>query len=63
MLCATWLAFYHYLARHPNLLKEQVKDGFFPVERFRALAGVVPGSTPISPGSRRWPAGWPTRRH
>ncbi|MEV4492975.1 TMEM175 family protein [Micromonospora coxensis] len=40
-LCATWLAFYHYLARHPDLLKEQVKDGFFRVERFRALAGVV----------------------
>ncbi|MFB9236333.1 TMEM175 family protein [Plantactinospora siamensis] len=41
LLCATWLAFYHYLARHPDLLKEQVKDGFFHVERFRAAAGVV----------------------
>ncbi|MGW5668964.1 TMEM175 family protein [Micromonospora sp. NPDC003776] len=41
LLCATWLAFYHYLARHPDLLKEQVRDGFFHVERLRALAGVV----------------------
>ncbi|GAB3329522.1 hypothetical protein GCM10027452_01960 [Micromonospora halotolerans] len=41
LLCATWLAFYHYLARHPDLLKEQVKDAFFRVERLRALAGVV----------------------
>lgn len=41
LLCATWLAFYHYLARNPDLLKDQAKGGFFPVERFRALAGVV----------------------
>ncbi|SCL71861.1 TMEM175 family protein [Micromonospora chersina] len=40
-LCATWLAFYHYLARHPDLLKEQVKHEFFRVERIRALAGVL----------------------
>ncbi|MEU7754883.1 TMEM175 family protein [Micromonospora sp. NPDC049101] len=40
-LCATWLAFYHYLARNPDLLKEQVRDGFFRVERVRALTGVV----------------------
>ncbi|MEU4475570.1 TMEM175 family protein [Micromonospora sp. NPDC023888] len=41
LLCATWLAFYHYLARNPDLLKDQVKGSFFHVERFRALAGVV----------------------
>lgn len=41
LLCATWLAFYHYLARHPDLLKEQVRDEFFHIERIRALAGVV----------------------
>ncbi|MCZ7373423.1 TMEM175 family protein [Micromonospora sp. WMMC250] len=41
LLCATWLAFYHYLAKNPDLLKDQAKGGFFPVERFRALAGVV----------------------
>jgi uncharacterized membrane protein len=41
LLCASWLAFYHYLARNPDLLKDQAKGGFFPVERFRALAGVV----------------------
>ncbi|MCZ7437310.1 TMEM175 family protein [Micromonospora sp. WMMC241] len=40
-LCATWLAFYHYLSRHPDLLREQVKDEFFRVERIRALAGVL----------------------
>ncbi|MET7971325.1 TMEM175 family protein [Micromonospora sp. NPDC005305] len=40
-LCATWLAFYHYLARHPDLLKEQVQQRFFRVERIRALAGVL----------------------
>jgi uncharacterized membrane protein len=41
LLCATWLAFYHYLARNPDLLKNQAKGGFFHVERFRAIAGVV----------------------
>ncbi|MEV1155864.1 TMEM175 family protein [Micromonospora chokoriensis] len=41
LLCAAWLAFYHYLAKNPDLLKDQAKGGFFPVERFRALAGVV----------------------
>ncbi len=41
LLCATWLAFYHYLARHPDLLKEQVREEFFHSERIRALAGVV----------------------
>ncbi|WP_433113423.1 TMEM175 family protein [Micromonospora sp. CA-246542] len=41
LLCATWLAFYHYLARNPDLLKDQVKDDFFRVERVRALTGVV----------------------
>lgn len=40
-LCAAWLAFFHYLTRHPDLLKEQVKDDFFRVERVRALAGVL----------------------
>ncbi|MEW2143330.1 TMEM175 family protein [Micromonospora vinacea] len=41
LLCASWLAFYHYLARNPDLLKDQVKDEFFSVERLRALVGVV----------------------
>ncbi|MEU7774180.1 TMEM175 family protein [Micromonospora taraxaci] len=41
LLCATFLAFYHYLAKNPDLLKDQAKGGFFPVERFRALAGFV----------------------
>ncbi|MEU0546372.1 TMEM175 family protein [Micromonospora sp. NPDC005979] len=41
VLCTTWLAFYHYLAHNPDLLKAQAKGGFFHVERFRALAGVV----------------------
>ncbi|MEW2428785.1 TMEM175 family protein [Micromonospora sp. NPDC047644] len=41
LLCATWLAFYHYLAKNPDLLKDQARGGFFPVERVRALVGVV----------------------
>ncbi|MFJ6169255.1 TMEM175 family protein [Micromonospora orduensis] len=41
LLCAAWLAFFHYLTRNPDLLKDQVRDGFFRVERIRALAGVV----------------------
>lgn len=41
LLCGAWLAFYHYLSRNPDLLKEQVKDAFFRVERVRALTGVV----------------------
>jgi nicotinate phosphoribosyltransferase len=32
-----------------------------PIPRARYASAT--GSTPISPGSRRWPAGWPTRRH
>ncbi|MFC0007306.1 TMEM175 family protein [Micromonospora siamensis] len=40
-LCATWLAFYHYLARRPDLLKGEAKNEFFRVERLRAVVGIV----------------------
>ncbi|MFK3980686.1 TMEM175 family protein [Micromonospora sp. NPDC050397] len=41
VLSLSWLAFYHYLSRHRELLEEEVHDRFFPVERIRALVGVI----------------------
>ncbi|WP_202864624.1 TMEM175 family protein [Micromonospora endolithica] len=41
LLCASWLAFFHYLARHRDLLKEGVSERHFPAERVRALVGVI----------------------
>ncbi|MET8045525.1 TMEM175 family protein [Micromonospora sp. NPDC005215] len=52
LLCATWLAFYHYLARNPDLLKDQVKDGFFA----SSGSGPSPGSSCTS--SQGWSGTW-----
>ncbi|MFD1085749.1 TMEM175 family protein [Micromonospora andamanensis] len=41
LLCASWLAFFHYLARRKDLLKEEVSERHFPAERVRALIGVI----------------------
>lgn len=41
LLCLSWLVFFSYLARHPDLTKEEVDDSFFARERPRALIGVV----------------------
>jgi uncharacterized membrane protein len=41
LLCASWLAFFHYLHRHPELVDDRVDDRFFRGERLRALVGVV----------------------
>lgn len=41
LLCLTWLVFFSYLARHPELTEEQVEDTYFVRERPRALAGVL----------------------
>ena len=41
LLCASWLAFFHYLARHDDLLEDDVSERHFPVERVRALVGVI----------------------
>ena len=41
MLCLSWLVFFSYLARHPDLTKEEVDDSYFARERPRALIGVV----------------------
>ena len=41
LLCVSWLAFFHYLSRHPDLVEAEVTEGFFPRERTRALAGVA----------------------
>ncbi|MGD9764154.1 MAG: TMEM175 family protein [Candidatus Binatia bacterium] len=40
VLCASWYAFFHYLSRHPELVKEDVHERFFAGERTRALIGV-----------------------
>lgn len=41
LLCLSWLVFFSYLARHPDLTKEEVDDSYFARERPRALIGVV----------------------
>jgi hypothetical protein len=41
LLCASWLAFFHYLAQHDDLLEDEVSERHFPAERVRALAGIV----------------------
>lgn len=41
LLCLSWLVFFSYLARNPELVEEQVEDSYFARQRPRALAGVV----------------------
>lgn len=41
LLCLSWLVFFSYLARHPELTKDEVEDSYFAHERPRALIGVV----------------------
>lgn len=40
-MCASWLAFFQYLARRPDLVKDEVDERFYPAERLRAMVGVV----------------------
>lgn len=41
LLCLSWLLFFSYLARHPDLTREEVDDSYFAHERPRALVGVM----------------------
>jgi uncharacterized membrane protein len=41
LLCLSWLFFFSYLARHPDLTKDEVDDSYFADERPRALIGVI----------------------
>ncbi|TDN92797.1 TMEM175 family protein [Microbacterium sp. BK668] len=41
LLCLSWLVFFSYLARHPELTKDEVEDTYFVHERPRALIGVA----------------------
>ncbi|MDB5312388.1 MAG: hypothetical protein JWO38_6590 [Gemmataceae bacterium] len=41
LLCASWVAFFLYLGRHPELLKDDVGERFFVRESGRAWARVV----------------------
>ncbi|MFJ8689671.1 hypothetical protein [Micromonospora wenchangensis] len=41
LLCASWLALFHHLARRSDLLRDEVSERHFPTERVRALIGVV----------------------
>ncbi|MFE5410908.1 TMEM175 family protein [Microbacterium sp. NPDC056569] len=41
LLCLSWLLFFSYLARHPDLTKEEVDDSYFAHERPRAVIGVI----------------------
>ncbi|MFF3865040.1 TMEM175 family protein [Micromonospora sp. NPDC001898] len=41
VLSAAWLALYHHLSRHRDLLGPRVSPRFFAVERLRAVLGIV----------------------
>ncbi|MEV7608955.1 TMEM175 family protein [Microbacterium sp. NPDC089320] len=41
LMCSSWLVFFAYLARHPDLTKQEVDDAYFARERPRAFIGVV----------------------
>lgn len=41
LLCSSWLVFFHYLARYPDLTRAEVDDSYFARERPRALLGVA----------------------
>ena len=41
LLSASWWVFFHYLARHPELIEQHVDDAFFGRERRRAEAGML----------------------
>ncbi len=41
LLCLSWLLFFSYLARHPELVTDEVDDRYFARERPRALVGVI----------------------
>jgi hypothetical protein len=36
LLCVSWLAFFHSLSRHPQLIEKDVEEGFFNRECARA---------------------------
>jgi uncharacterized membrane protein len=41
LMCLTWLAFFHHLARHPELAEPHVPERFFHAERTRAWVGIA----------------------
>jgi uncharacterized membrane protein len=41
LMCATWLAFFHHLTRHRDLVEPHVHERFFHAERSRAWFGVA----------------------
>lgn len=41
LLSVSWLVFFHYVTRHRELVEEEVDNRLFPIERIRALVGVV----------------------
>ena len=41
LMCASWLGFFHYLDRHPELLEEDLEERFFARESMRAIAGIT----------------------
>lgn len=41
LLCLSWVVFFHHLHEHPELVEEDVAEGFFNGERTRAGVGMV----------------------
>ena len=41
VLCVSWLLFFHYLSRHPEVLQREDDDVFFANERLRAVVGAA----------------------
>jgi uncharacterized membrane protein len=56
-VCASWLVLFHEMHRHPDLLSDDVRDGFYGRERARALVGVVLYSIAAAVGELATPVG------
>jgi uncharacterized membrane protein len=41
LTCLSWLLIFHYLSRHPEVLRHEDDNAFFATERVRAVVGAV----------------------
>jgi uncharacterized membrane protein len=46
-MAATWLIVFSYLVRHPALVRSDVPDGFFTMERNRSFFGIIGSVVPV----------------
>jgi hypothetical protein len=50
VMATSWLLVFSYLARHPELLADEVPAGFFRAEQTRAALGIVAPGVPVLVG-------------